>query len=376
MLKPLGLYVHIPFCVKKCAYCDFNSYPLECFDADNYVSALIEEIDNLKKYAKDYYLDTIFFGGGTPSLLNDEQIKRICEKIKFSFYIDDNVEWSMECNPGTVSLKSLKNYRKLGINRISMGVQSLKDKELKTLGRIHKVKEFMEAYTAIRVAGFENFNFDLIFSLPDQTLKDFTDTLEKMMLYSPPHLSLYSLQLEEGTKLYNEQEKYQFPTDEENRLMYEKAKEILGKNGYVQYEISNFAKEGFESKHNLKYWSGDEYLGIGAGASSYFLETRYDNPETVDEYINFAHEHKLLFSENNKLSKEEQMSEFMFMGLRKTKGINNTEFKNKFGVSFFEIYKDVIEKHLKSGLLIKEGERIFLSSKGLDLANTVMCDFV
>jgi len=376
VLKPLGLYVHIPFCVKKCFYCDFNSFPSDEDVHKRYIDALLKEIKKLEPYAMDYYLDTIFIGGGTPSILSEDLIEKLCNKIKTSFYIDDDVEWTIECNPGTATLSKFRKYIKCGINRLSMGVQSLKEKELKSIGRIHGLKEFMESYAAAIIAGFDNINYDLIFSLPFQSVDSFTDTAEKIMLYKPKHISAYSLQLEEGTRLFEMQDDLVFPSEEENREMYRKAKEIFAQNGYKQYEISNFALDGFESKHNLKYWSGDEYIGVGLGASSYFEKCRYDNPDTMEEYIAFAESKKVLHLESTALTREEQMSEFMFMGLRKTKGVSDDIFKERFGISFFEVYKDVIEKHLNNGLLLRENEVIYLSEKGLDLANTVMCDFV
>ena len=376
MLKPLGLYVHIPFCVKKCYYCDFNSFSCNEDVHEKYIDAVISEIEKLENYAQKYYLDTIFIGGGTPSILKEALIEKLCNKIKTSFYIDDDVEWTIECNPGAVNLSKFRTYKELGINRISMGVQSLDEDELKSIDRIHGLKEFMESYAAAKIAGFENINFDLIFSLPFQTEEKFRDTAQKIMLYKPTHISAYSLQLEEGTRLYEMQDELTFPDEDENRRMYESAKDIFGKNGYIQYEISNFSLPGFESKHNLKYWSQEEYLGLGLGASSYFENCRYDNPDKFDAYTEFAENKKVLHLEGKKLTEEEQMSEFMFMGLRKTKGVSDIDFRNRFSQSFFEIYSDIIEKHVKNGLLVKEDNRVFLSSKGLDLANNVMCDFV
>ena len=376
MLKPLGLYIHIPFCVKKCFYCDFNSFSCNEDVHKEYVDDLILEMEKLETYAQKYYLDTIFIGGGTPSILSEALIQKLCNKIKTTFYIDDDAEWTIECNPGTVNLNKFRTYKKLGINRISMGVQSLDEKELKTIGRIHGLKEFMESYAAAKIAGFENINFDLIFSLPFQTQASFKDTAQKIMLYKPTHISAYSLQLEEGTRLYEMQNELIFPSEEENRRMYETAKEVFNKNGYIQYEISNFSLPGFQSRHNLKYWSQDEYLGLGLGASSYFENCRYDNPDKLEDYTEFAQSKKVLHLEADKLTKEEQMSEFMFMGLRKIKGVSDSDFQKRFSQSFFEKYNETIKKHTENGLLIKENDRIFLSSKGLDLANSVMCDFV
>ncbi len=376
MLKPLGLYIHIPFCVKKCFYCDFNSFSCNEDVHKEYVDALILEMEKLECYAQKYYLDTIFIGGGTPSILSEALIQKLCNKIKTTFYIDDDAEWTIECNPGTVNLNKFRTYKKLGINRISMGVQSLDEKELKTIGRIHGLKEFMESYAAAKIAGFENINFDLIFSLPFQTQESFKDTAQKIMLYKPTHISAYSLQLEEGTRLYEMQNELIFPSEEENRRMYETAKEVFNTNGYIQYEISNFSLSGFQSRHNLKYWSQDEYLGLGLGASSYFENCRYDNPDKLDAYTEFVKSKKVLHLEADKLTKEEQMSEFMFMGLRKIKGVSDSDFQKRFSQSFFEKYNEIIKKHTENGLLIKENDRIFLSSKGLDLANSVMCDFV
>ncbi len=376
MLKELGLYVHIPFCIKKCNYCDFNSFCGTDQQKEEYTLALLDEISNMENHLKGHYLNTIFFGGGTPSVLGGDRIKRIMDRIKLCFYIDDEAEITIEINPKTVSFSDLIEYKKMGINRVSVGVQSLSDNELSIIGRSHNLKDFFECYASLKLAGFENINYDLIFGLPNQTLNDFLYTVKHILKYEPTHISCYSLQLEKGTRLYDNQDEFNFASDEENRHMYYKAREIFQENGYMQYEISNFAKRGCESKHNLKYWELKEYLGIGLGASSFFNGIRFTAPDTYSEYINYTKDFKPLWENQNKQSKKELMSEFMFLGLRKTDGVLDSEFKKLFDKSFFDVYESAINKHITNGLLLKDEDSLRLSNKGMDISNMVLCDFV
>ena len=374
MLKPLGLYLHIPFCVQKCKYCDFTSFVKSENDIDEYVKILEKELDFVKNYTEDYYLDSVFFGGGTPSILSEENMEFLMNKIKRSFYINDNCEFSFEANPKTVQLKKLKAYKSFGFNRISIGVQSLDDELLNKIGRVHNVKDFLECYSAAKLAGFENINYDIMFALPEQSFKKLEETVDNILKFDPDSISAYSLILEEGTPLYYE--KHNYPDDDENRRMYYMIRDKLKEKGLNQYEISNFAKIGKECRHNIKYWELAPYIGVGVCASSFFENARSTNPKNLDEYKAYVEGKKPLFLTEEKQSTEDLMGEFMFLGLRKTKGISDVDFQKLFNISFFEKYKDVIEKHKENGLIEIENDRIFLTEKGMDLSNFVMSDFV
>ena len=375
-MKKLGIYVHIPFCIQKCKYCDFASFVKDTDVQDKYTDYIVKEINSFKNKANNYIVNSIFFGGGTPSVLSSVNMHRIITAIKANFYLTDDAEISLECNPKTASFTKLKNYIKMGFNRISIGVQSLDDKLLKTIGRIHTSKDFLECYTMVKLAGFKNINYDLMFALPEQSIKSFKETVDNLVKLKPEHISCYSLILEENTPLYEEKDSYKFADEDENREMYEYAKKVFEDNGYEQYEISNFAKKGYECIHNLKYWEMKDYIGFGSSASSFFEEKRHTNPDNLNEYFELIENYKYPFDDIEKEEKKDMMSEFMFLGLRKIKGINDKDFKELFNESFFDIYKKEIEKHINNGLLIKEDDNIRLSSKGLDLANFVMSDFV
>ena len=374
-MKNQGIYVHIPFCVKKCNYCDFNSFCASETVQDIYTDALCNEIKSFGKIKK-IDADSVFFGGGTPTLLKEENLEKIISAIKESINLMPDTEFTVECNPKTANLKKLKTLFDLGVNRLSLGVQSLDDKILKTLGRAHDLKDFIECFAAARIAGFENISFDLMFALPDQTEKIWQTTLENAIKFEPKHISAYGLQLEEGTLFYENQENYNFPDEDENRKMYEFLVEFLKGKGYNRYEISNFALPGYESRHNLKYWDLTEYVGFGLGSSSFFEGVRYQNPEKMEEYLEFADNFHSLWENSEKETENSLISEYMFLGLRLEKGVNNLDFKEKFNKSFFEIFKREIDENVQKGLLIKENNRIYLSKKGFDLANSVMSDFL
>ena len=373
-MKNRGIYVHIPFCVKKCNYCDFNSFSASDTVQDIYTDALLSEIKSFGKHKK-ITADTVFFGGGTPTLLSEQNLEKIILAIKENIDIASDNEFTVECNPKTASLGKFRLLRELGVNRLSLGVQSMDDKILKTLGRCHNLKDFIESYASARIAGFENISFDLMFALPGQTEKIWQKTLEDAVKFAPRHISAYGLQLEEGTYFYDNQENYNFPDDDRNRRMYEFSVDFLKEKGYNRYEISNFAQNGFESRHNLKYWDLTEYVGFGLGSSSFFEGVRYQNPEKMEKYLEFADNFEPLWEKGEKESENDLISEYMFLGLRLEKGVNNLDFKEKFGKSFFEIYKKEIDENVKNGLLVKENNRIYLSKKGFDLANSIMSDF-
>lgn len=376
MLYDTGLYIHIPFCLQKCAYCDFLSHPACEEEKEAYTNALLCELEGLKYISSDRYLSTIYTGGGTPACLGEKNLNKILSALPRLFCIDENAEFTVELNPETVTPPLLKMLKNNGVNRLSLGVQSFDDEILKKIGRVHNTVRVLESYAAMRIAGFENINYDLIFALPDQTEENFLTSVTNLLKLSPAHLSLYGLQLEHGTPLYENRKKYTFADEDTERSMYYKARALLKEHGIYQYEISNFAKPGFESRHNTRYWDAKEYIGAGAGAASYFHNVRYQNPSDTEKYIRFATHFKPLYKESTPLTTEEQMSEFAFLGLRKTCGISLLQFKEKFGKEFSEVFQSAVSKHKNNGLLCEKNGRLFLSEKGMDLANYVMEDFV
>lgn len=374
MTNKKGLYLHIPFCVKKCHYCDFLSAPAIELERKSYIFALKEEILAYQKH--EYCADTIFFGGGTPSILSVEEIKMLIEALYQVFTISKQAEITIECNPETVDKGKLSALREMGFNRVSFGLQSALDQELVTLGRVHNYDKFLNAYQIAKEEGFSNINIDLMSAIPGQTMESWEETLRKVLALNPSHISAYSLIIEEGTVFYNKQEELDLPVEETERLMYYKTGELLSKAGYQQYEISNYAKPGKESRHNLKYWSLEEYIGMGLGASSYLEGVRFHNPASMEAYKRDCGCLAKLRQEEEYLAESQQMEEFCFLGLRKRKGIGEKEFSNRFGQEIDTIYGKVIEKFQKMGLLIREDGRIFLSRQGIDVSNQVFAEFL
>lgn len=372
--KSLSLYIHIPFCKQKCFYCDFPSYArLEDLKED-YVKALCKEIKNK---ASKYRIKSIFIGGGTPSYLNEDEIEQILNKIS-KLDLEDNIEFTMECNPGTLTEEKLKIMLKGGVNRISMGLQAVQNSLLKEIGRIHTFKVFEENYNLAREIGFKNINVDLMFGLPNQSIEEWEESLRKIASLKPEHISAYSLIIEEDTGFYKlwENNKLLLPNEEEERIMYSKTKEILESYGYKQYEISNYAKEGYECYHNKVYWKCEEYLGLGSASSSFINERRIKNIEDVKTYIERINKNESIIDEVIENKNKDNIEEFIFMGLRMLEGINLSEFKNKFNTNIEDMYKEVIEKNINNNLLIIENDRLKLTSKGIELSNSVMSDFI
>ena len=379
-MKKIGIYVHIPFCKRKCFYCDFCSYANKTFLQERYVQALTKEITHRSKENNDYKVDTIYIGGGTPSLIDSKFIKEILNAIKINYKVCDNAEITIEINPGTVDEKKIKSYKEAGINRASIGLQSCDDKILKEIGRIHTYQDFENVYKMVNEVGINNINVDLMIGLPTQTTEDIENTLDRIIEKNPNHISVYSLIIEPGTimeKLIREN-KLILPDDEMERKMYWLVKEKLEKNGYKQYEISNFAKEGFESKHNSNCWNQQEYLGFGIAAHSYIDNIRFSNISNLEKYIENIEENKF---DNNSIIQEKQdsnskMDEYMILGLRKIDGIDYNDFYLKFKMHCQEVYKNEIDKLAKDGLIIENKNGIKLSEKGLDFANVVWSEFV
>ncbi len=385
MKKKLELYIHIPFCVRKCAYCDFLSGPADFSYRKQYVETLITEIYDMgKEYGETYEVSTVFIGGGTPSILEEEQIIKIAEAIKNSFELLEDAEITMEVNPGTVDDSKLRTMKKAGINRLSIGLQSVDDGELKMLGRIHTFAEFKETYEKARRVGFKNVNVDLISAIPGQTYESWINTLETVALLEPEHISAYSLIIEEGTPFY---EKYgnnecdtknempSLPDEETERMIYKATETFLHKYGYRRYEISNYAKNGFECKHNLGYWERKDYLGLGLGAASLIGHERFSNTSDYNLYIQRNKEKDIRVEKQN-LTTGDEIEEFMFLGLRKTNGISVAEFEQTFHRSIWEVYEKQINKFVEERLLEIEGDRIYLTELGLDLCNSVFVDFL
>ena len=379
--KNLELYIHIPFCIKKCNYCDFLSFPSKAEDREKYVQSLIKEIEQTGKVLNrnDYVVQSIFIGGGTPSLLSGEQISQIMMKVRESFVIKEKAEITMEANPGTLTEANAFSYKKAGVNRLSIGLQSTDNECLHLLGRIHTWEEFLKSYELARKAGFENINVDLMSGLPGQTVSIYKRTMEKVIALQPEHISAYSLILEEGTP-FGESEEIQkkIPDEEIDREMYQLTKEILAENGYERYEISNYARKGKECIHNLGYWSGTPYLGFGLGASSYFEGTRFSNEKNLEKYQKKPYVPFMMREDYTVLSEKDEMEEFMFLGLRKRAGISEREFKKRFKVGLKDIYGKVISKYEEMDLLewTDEGKMLRLTDAGIDVSDYIFCDFM
>ena len=375
-MKKLGLYIHIPFCVKKCNYCDFLSAPANKQVQIAYMDTLQREIKEKAVKYQEFCVDTVFIGGGTPTSVPYEKIVDLMDAVRQSFCLDADCEITIECNPGTVTKEALEAYRVSGINRLSIGLQSADDNLLKELGRIHTYDQFLEIYKWARQAGFFNINVDLMSGLPNQTLEQYEDTVTKILELYVEHISAYSLIVEEGTPFYKlyEEDKLALPSEETERQMYYRTGELLMAAGFERYEISNYAKKGYSCKHNVRYWVREDYLGLGLGASSMVDNVRFKNTEWLDEYLL---ENKYMETlEVQNLSQSECMEEFMFLGLRMTRGVSKDDFMENFGCSMDEIYGPVLKRLEEQGLLETEGNRVRLTTYGLDVSNRVWVEFL
>ena len=376
-MDKISLYIHIPFCAQKCLYCDFPSFARKDHLRKAYIEALNKEIISLREKHNNLEISTIFIGGGTPSVLEANELECLLKEVA-KLNMAKDIEYSMECNPGNLTEEKLEVMKKYGVNRISMGLQAKQDNLLKGLGRIHNYKTFKENFLLAKKVGFNNINIDLMFGLPNQSLNEWEETLREIISLEPAHISAYSLIIEEGTAFYNlyENDKLKLPTEEEERKMYHLAKKILEENGFNQYEISNYAKEGKECRHNLAYWNMDNWIGVGSAAASYINGKRIKNISSVEEYINSINEKGEAVEEIINNSKNDNMEEFMFMGLRKINGIDENEFKNRFSMNINDVYGEILNKYIGEGLLIRESGRIFLSEKGIEISNVIMADFL
>lgn len=383
----LELYIHIPFCARKCAYCDFLSFAAPERVWRDYVNQLIEEIYGQSACFQDRVVTTIFLGGGTPSILPAELISQIFATLQECFVIDEKAEITIEANPGTLTMEKLEIYRQSGINRLSLGLQSADDQELRLLGRIHTYDDFLKSYQRARQAGFDNINIDLMSALPGQDVHSWKSTLRKVMMLRPEHISAYSLIIEEGTPFYErygeeacggEQSLWpSLPDEDTDREMYHLTKEMMAAQGYERYEISNYAKPGYECRHNTGYWTGVDYLGLGLGASSYISGYRYRNVSDMEEYLSLKLQNAgEAAREIQELSLKDRMEEFMFLGLRMTKGVSGSEFLERFGQNMWNVYGSALKKLREQKLIETEMPRVRLTELGMDVSNRVFQEFL
>ncbi len=379
----MRLYVHYPFCVRKCRYCDFLSGPSNEERRSAYLEALCREITLAgRKYRNEdgtlCRVQSVYFGGGTPSLMTEKEMEHLLFTLSLNFLLLPDAEITTECNPGTVTKEKLTAFRDMGINRISIGVQSFKDSELSLLGRIHTREDAISCVMAAKEAGFDSVSLDLMSALPGQTMKDLMENLETAVSLSPDHISCYSLILEDGTALKAMAEEGKlppFPDEDLDRAMYHETGRFLQEHGYPRYEISNYARPGFECRHNIGYWTGDEYLGLGLGAASLVSHTRFSNTRKMDEYL-VLKDLPEIRRETEHLSRKDEESEFMILGLRMTEGVLENDFEERFKTPIDSVFGDVIQKHVLDGLLVRTDGRIRLTGYGLDVVDYCLCDFM
>ena len=378
MKKDLGLYIHIPFCVKKCEYCDFLSWSAGEEEREQYVNALLSEIESYKEFAKGYRVSTVFIGGGTPSVLLPKQMERILQKVYEVFDLEKRPEITIEVNPGTVDEEKLQCYKENKINRLSIGLQSVKDDKLRLLGRIHTYQDFVDSYELARKVGLDNISVDLISSIPGQNLQEWKEELETAAAQKPEHISVYQLIIEEGTPFYEKYAEHPelLPDEETSREIYLWTGKFLKEAGYEQYEISNYAKSGKESRHNLKYWERGDYLGLGLGAASMVRNIRMSNTKDMKVYLERCSQPKTMREDVQFLEEPRQMEEFMFLGLRKTRGISKKEFRRIFGRDIDMVYEKALHKCLENGMLVEHKDWISLSEEGVLLSNAVLSEFL
>lgn len=412
--SPVSLYLHLPFCVRKCRYCDFLSGPYDAAVRRRYLRALETEIQLSAETFSNERLsaDTVFLGGGTPSLLDADELAHLMGVLSESFRILPGAEITMECNPGTVDREKLLAFREAGINRLSIGVQSFRDEELKLLGRIHTAEEAKQCVLDARWAGFDNISLDLISALPGQNIDQWMESLREAAALAPEHISAYSLILEDGTPLKEaalQGKLPRLPDEDEDRKMYHETRSFLAEHGYHRYEISNYAKKGFESRHNSGYWTGHPYLGFGIGAASFYGGCRWSHTGSMTSYLQAlesagasagastesdreslpfaegtpdrrgqepAEVLESIYEEKEILSEKDRMAEFMFLGLRRMQGVSEAEFLRRFGRTMEEVYGSVLKRYQELNMLQREGGRIFLTERGIDVSNAVMADFL
>ncbi len=373
--KTLGIYIHIPFCSKKCRYCDFASFDNE-FDKENlYIKNLIKEIEYFKK--DSYIVESVFVGGGTPSVLKEENILKLGKALE-SFEFSEDLEFTVECNPCSVTKKKFEAFKKIGVNRISFGLQAYDDELSKIIGRVHNVSMFENAFETARITGFDNINVDIIFNLPSQTVKSFENTLDKVTRLKPEHISAYGLIIEEETPFYDMVEKGEIlmPDEDLDREMYELCESYLDKKGYEKYEISNYAKKGKECKHNVKYWKRENYIGFGLSAHSMINNIRFNNTRDFEKYLKEDFYGTSCNLDKVEVTKKEQIEETLFLGLRLTEGINIGKLEEEYNVKFYELFGDVVKKFQKEELIYIKNNKLKLTKNGVSLSNYVLSEFL
>ena len=371
--SPMELYIHIPFCIRKCDYCDFLSGPSDPGKRAAYVQALLKEIQAVKE-GRGRSVSSIFIGGGTPSVLDERLLGDILREIRNRFKMEEDAEITIEVNPGTANIGKLQAYREMGINRLSIGLQSPEDRELKILGRIHNYGQFLETYQEARTVGFDNINIDLMNAIPDQTYEGWVKNLRTVAELEPEHISAYSLIVEEGTPFAAR--KLNLPDEDTEYNMYEATAQILKEYGFEQYEISNYARKGRECRHNVGYWTRQDYLGFGLGASSLYGKERFANTADMKKYLENSKNPEKIREKEPFLTREDEMAEFMFLGLRMTKGISKADFQRCFGCTIESVYGEVLEKYESMELLLEKDGRIFLSREGIHVSNSIMAEFL
>ncbi len=365
-IKPRGLYIHIPFCVRKCGYCDFCSVPPADGMIDGYIDRLRSEISAYRREDR-IAIDTVYVGGGTPSLLTPKDMGEILDSVRRAFDISALTELTVEVNPGTLTREKALAYRQLGVNRISMGLQSIHDNELKSLGRIHSYNDFLDSYRLLRDVGFDNINLDLMYGIPNQTAESFVKTLRTVTSLSPEHISVYGLIIEDGTRFCEMRDSLILPDEDTECEMYYNACDILRASGYSHYEISNYARPGYESRHNLKYWRADEYIGVGAAAYSYFEGMRYGNTRSIDRS-------EVEYSEA--LTATDAMYEYAMMRLRLSEGISLSDYRARFGVDFLSFRAGIVDEYVAHGLMKLDGDRLALTERGFYVSNSILVNIL
>lgn len=375
-MKKLGIYVHIPFCKRKCNYCDFYSIKWSDEVENRFITALIKEIKSSNDMNR--IVDTIFFGGGTPTIIKPENMGKIIEEIKNTFTVDENSEISIEANPNTLTAENLSMYKKIGINRLSIGVQSLNDDILKKIGRLHNSNEALEAIDRARTYGYDNLNIDIMFNIPGQTILDIEDTINKIIKRNVKHISFYSLKLEKGTPMYlmEKDNKIIMPEEDVERDMYYAGRSIMEQKGIMQYEISNFARDGFECKHNLKYWNQEEYLGFGPSAHSFLNNERFSNPSDINLYCDNAEQNNFNKTIQEVLDEDALIFEYIMLKLRLTSGLDTNKFKEKFNFDFNDKYEKQVKYLMSNNLVEYCDNNIKLTNKGMDISNFVFEQFM
>lgn len=378
--KPLSIYIHIPFCARKCLYCDFASGPGDANQIAYYMRVLQKEIRSFSAISTLYQVQTVFFGGGTPSFVAPHYIEQLLQLLQSQFDLAADAEISLEANPGTLDEEKLNTYRRAGVNRLSLGLQSVHEEELQRLGRIHSFSDFFYSYRIARRAGFRNINVDLMSGLPRQSLASWQESLAKVADLEPEHISAYSLIVEEGTPFYEQYGeglgRLALPGEELDREMYHFTKEFLASRGYQRYEISNYAKPGYACRHNMTYWTLGDYLGFGQAAASYLEGRRFTNPEGAEEYWQAARSSYQRFRQTPISSEREQMEEYMFLGLRTARGVSREDFKKRFGKDFPPQYEAVLLDLYRQDLALQHEGRIILTDRGIDVSNVLLARFL